>query len=122
MKKKNVRKNIFSYVILIIVILGITYFASNLNTKQHELTYSEFVEKMEDGEIKEVKITPSQSAGVYLLTGKLKSYEKKETFYVQTPLTDSTVEIIYSGSKEYDFNLQGYNERLFFGMKNKVSE
>ena len=26
------------------------------------------------------------------------------------------------GSKEYDFNLQGYNERLFFGMKNKVSE
>ena len=105
MKKKNVRKNIFSYVILIIVILGITYFASNLNTKQHELTYSEFVEKMEDGEIKEVKITPSQSARVYLLTGKLKSYEKKETFYVQTPLTDSTVEIIYSGSKEYDFSI-----------------
>ncbi len=105
MKKKNVRKNIFSYVILIVIILGITYFASNLNTKQHELTYSEFVEKMEDGEVKEVKITPSQSAGVYLLTGKLKDYEKKESFYVQTPLTDSTVEIIYSGSKEYDFSI-----------------
>ena len=105
MKKKNVRKNIFSYVILILIILGITYFASNLNTKQHEFTYSEFIEKMEDGEVKEVKITPSQSAGVYLLTGKLKDYEKKETFYVQTPLTDSTVEIIYSGSKEYDFSI-----------------
>ena len=105
MKKKNVRKNIFSYVILIVIILGITYFASNLNTKQHELTYSEFVEKMEDGEVKEVKITPSQSAGVYLLTGKLKDYEKKESFYVQTPITDSTVEIIYSGSKEYDFSI-----------------
>ena len=105
MKKKNIRKNIFSYVILILIILGITYFASNLNTKQHEFTYSEFIEKMEDGEVKEVKITPSQSAGVYLLTGKLKDYEKKETFYVQTPLTDSTVEIIYSGSKEYDFSI-----------------
>ena len=105
MKKKNLRKNVLSYVILIIVILGITYFASNLNTKQHELSYSEFVTKMEDGEVKEVKITPSQSAGVYLLTGKLKNYEKKESFYVQTPLTDSTVEIIYSGSKEYDFSI-----------------
>ena len=105
MKKKNVKRNVLSYAILIIVILGITYFASNLNTKQHELTYSEFVTKMEDGEVTEVKITPSQSAGVYLLTGKLKDYEKKESFYVQTPLTDSTVEIIYAGSREYDFDV-----------------
>ena len=105
MKKKSVKKNAFSYAILLIVIFGIMYFASTLNTKVHDLTYSEFVTKMEDGEVSEVKITPSQSAGVYQLTGKLKDYEKKESFYVQTPLTDSTIEVIYDGSREYDFKI-----------------
>ena len=105
MKKKSVKKNAFSYAILLIIIFGIMYFASTLNTKVHDLTYSEFVSKMEDGEVTEVKITPSQSAGVYQLTGKLKDYEKKESFYVQTPLTDSTVEVIYDGSREYDFKI-----------------
>lgn len=105
MKKKSMKRNALSYAILLLIIFGIMYFASTLNTKVHDLTYSEFVNKMEDGEVTEVKITPSQSAGVYQLTGKLKDYEKKESFYVQTPLTDSTVEVIYAGSQEHDFKI-----------------
>ena len=105
MNKKSTKKNIFSYGILLIVIVGIMYFASVFNTKVHDLSYSEFIEKMEAGEVTEVKITPSQSAGVYQLTGKLKGYEKKESFYVQSPLSDSTVEVVVLGSKEYDFKI-----------------
>ena len=105
MKKKSTKKNILSYGILLIVIIGIMYFSSTLNTKVHDLSYSEFIEKMEAGEVKEVKITPSQSAGVYQLTGKLDGYAKKESFYVQSPLTDSTVQVVYAGSKEYDFKI-----------------
>ncbi len=105
MKKKSMKKNALSYAILLFIIFGIMYFASTMNTKVHDLTYSEFITKMEDGEVTEVKITPSQSAGVYQLTGKLKDYEKKESFYVQTPLTDSTVEVIYDGSQEHDFKI-----------------
>lgn len=105
MKKKSVKRNALSYAILLLIIFGIMYFASTMNTKVHDLTYSEFVNKMEDGEVTEVKITPSQNAGVYQLTGKLKDYDKKESFYVQTPLTDSTVEVIYEGSQEHDFKI-----------------
>lgn len=105
MKKKSVKRNALSYAILLLIIFGIMYFASTMNTKVHDLTYSEFITKMEDGEVTEVKITPSQNAGVYQLTGKLKDYEKKESFYVQTPLTDSTIEVIYDGSQEYDFKI-----------------
>lgn len=105
MKKKSVKRNALSYAILLLIIFGIMYFASTMNTKVHDLTYSEFVDKMEDGEVTEVKITPSQNAGVYQLTGKLKDYDKKESFYVQTPLTDSTVEVIYKGSQEHDFKI-----------------
>jgi len=105
MKKKNVKKNVTSYVLLFLVLIGIMYFASAMNTKVHELTYTEFIDKMEEGKVKEVNITPSQSAGVYTLTGKLKGYEKKETFYVQSPLSESTIEVIYVGSQEYDFEI-----------------
>ena len=105
MKKKSVKKNAFSYGILILIILGIMYFASGFNSKEHKFSYSEFVEKMESGEVTEVKITPSQSAGVYMVTGKLKDYGKKETFYVQTPLTDSTIQVIYQESKEHTFKI-----------------
>ncbi len=105
MKRKNVKKNVASYVLLFLVLIGIMYFASAMNTKVNELTYSEFVEKMEDGKVTEVEITPSQSAGVYTLTGKLKGYDKKETFYVQSPLSDATIEIIYLGSQEYGFEI-----------------
>ena len=105
-KKKSVKKNAFSYGILILIILGIMYFASGFNSKEHKMSYSEFVEKMDNGEVTEVTITPSQSAGVYTVTGKLKDYGKKETFYVQTPLTDSTIQVIYNGSKEHDFKIE----------------
>ena len=105
MKKNNKKKNLFSYGILLIIILGIMFFASNMNNKVHDLSYSEFINKMEEGKVTEVKITPSQSAGVYQLTGKLKDYEKKESFYVQTPLSDSTIDVIYEGSKEYNFKI-----------------
>ena len=105
MKKKSTKKNLFSYGILLLVIVGIMYFSSTLNRKVHDLSYSEFVQKMEAGEVKEVKITPSQSAGIYQLTGKLESYGKNESFYVQTPLTDSTVQVVQAGSKQYEFKV-----------------
>ncbi len=105
MKKKNVKRTTISYVILFVLILGIMYFASTFNNNVHELTYSEFVTEMENGKVSEVEITPNQSGGVYQLTGKLEGYAKKESFYVRTPLTDSTIENIYAGSKEYDFKI-----------------
>ena len=105
MKKRGMKKSVYSYAFLLLIIFGIMFFASNLNNKVHDLSYSEFISNMEEGKVTEVKITPSQSAGVYQLTGKLKGYEKKESFYVQTPLTDSTVNVIYEGSKEYNFKI-----------------
>ncbi len=105
MNKKNMKKNVISYVVFFAVIALIAIFASSLNNKTHELTYSEFIEKMEQSEVSKVTITPSQSAGVYELTGKLKDYNKNESFYVKTPLSDSTIDVIYEGSQKYDFSI-----------------
>ena len=43
MDKKTVKRSVFSYLILAVIIMGIFYFMSALNNKVNTLTYSEFL-------------------------------------------------------------------------------
>ena len=105
MNKKVVKKSVFSYVLLAIVIIGVLYFFNVLNRKVNDLSYSELIKAMEKGEITELTITPSGSAGVYELTGTLKSYKENETFSATAPIADETIKQIYEGRTEHDFKL-----------------
>lgn len=82
------------------------YFINVLNTKVNTLSYSEFIQAMEDGKVTEVTITPSGSASVYELTGKLEGYSKNESYYAKAPLTDATIKEIYAGREEYGYDLK----------------
>ena len=106
MNKKVVKKSIFSYILLAVVILGVIYFFNVLNRKVNNLSYSEFITSMNKGEITELTITPSGGAGVYELTGTMKGYKENETFEATAPIADETIKEIYEGRKEYDFELK----------------
>ena len=106
MNKKVVKKSIFSYVILALVILGVIYFLNVLNKKVNDLSYSEFINAMNKGEITELTITPSGSAGIYQLTGTMKDYKENESFKASAPIADETIKEIYEGRAEYDFELK----------------
>ena len=106
MNKKAVKRSALSYIFLFIVIIGVMYFINVLNTKVNTLTYSEFIEAMEEGQLKDVTITPSSSASVYELTGQLDGYSKNESYHVNAPLTDSTMKEIYAGRDEYGFEVK----------------
>ena len=106
MKKKVVKKSIISYVLLALVILGVLYVFNVLNRKVNNLSYSELIKAMDNGEITELVITPSGSAGVYQLTGTMKDYKENETFSATAPMADETIKQIYEGRVEYDFNLK----------------
>ena len=105
MKKKSIRKNAFSYIFLGIVILGVIYFVNVLNKKVNKLSYTEFKEAMVNEKLETVTITPSSNAGIYELTGKLDGYKKNETYYVKAPLTDATIEEIYTLAEQYEFEI-----------------
>ena len=105
MNKKTVKKSALSYLFLFIVIIGVMYLINVLNTKVNQLSYSEFIQKMESGELVEVNITPSSSAGVYTLTGTLEGYKENESFYVEAPLTDTTIREIYDGRVVNNFEI-----------------
>ena len=105
MNKKTVKKSALSYIFLFIVIIGVMYLVNILNTKVNKLSYSEFITKMEVGELVDVTIEPSSGGGIYTLTGTLEGYEENESFIVEAPLTDSTVKEIYDGRDLYKFDV-----------------
>ncbi len=106
MNKKAVKRSALSYLFLFIVIIGVMYFINVLNTKVNTLSYSEFIQAMEEGKVEELTITPAGSASVYELTGKLEGYSKNESYYAKAPLTDATIKELYAGRDEHGFEIK----------------
>ena len=106
MNRKVVKKSIFSYILLALIIFGVIYFFTVLNKKVNDMSYSELIKSMDKNKITELKITPNNSAGVYELTGKMKDYKDNESFKASAPLTDETIKELYEGRNEYGFEVK----------------
>ena len=106
MNKKVVKKSIFSYVLLALIIFGVIYFFTVLNKKVNDLSYSQLIKSMDKNKITELKITPNNNAGVYELTGKMKGYKENESFKASAPLADETIKELYEGRNEYGFEVK----------------
>lgn len=105
MNKKNVKKGMLPYVILLGVIVIVAYILAFGNTKVNELTYDKLLSEIKDGKVTEIVITPHSNEGTYVITGKLDGYEEKESFKTTTPLTDSIVNQIVSINPSVDYKL-----------------
>ena len=105
MNKKEVRKGLLPYLVLFVVMLGILYFFSLSNNKVNQFTYDEFINYMNNEEIKEILITPRNSAGVYEIKGKLNSYGENESFYLKVPLSNEVISQILNSEDGYDFKI-----------------
>ena len=79
--KKNVSvKQLFPYVILITIILGTVLFYNMNSYTVNEFTTGELIENIDEEKITELTITPKSGESVFYITGKLKNYDKKESF------------------------------------------
>ena len=108
MDKKTVKRSVFSYLGLAIVIIGIFYFMNALNNKVNTLTYSEFLKDLKDNKVTELVITQDASKGIYTLTGKEKDYNENETFSVSGVLSEETLKQIQEakGDKEIEIKVK----------------
>ena len=106
MKKNNVKKGLLPYLLLIFIILGVWYVVALGSSKVNDITYDKLLSELKEGNVTEVEITPHSSEGTYVITGKMKDYKDKESFYVKVPLTDSIVSQMISidDSINYEFN------------------
>ncbi|MBR1385797.1 MAG: ATP-dependent zinc metalloprotease FtsH [Bacilli bacterium] len=105
MKKKNVKRGIAPYLILILCVLLIYYFLAVGGSKVNDITYDKLLGEIREGNVTEVVVTQHSSEGVYVITGKLKGYKEKETFRTTTPLTDSIISQMISVDESLNYKL-----------------
>ena len=106
MSKKEMKKNVIPYILLVALMLVLFYVYKVMSFKTYDLTYNEFMAKVNTGEVKEMEVTPSKDGGVYTIEGKLKSYKETESFKVITPLSDEVVKALIDGYEKYDYKIE----------------
>ncbi len=110
MNKKEIKKGMVPYVVLIVIMIGVIYFFNVLNVKVNNLTYDKFLSSLNNNEVKEIKVVPSIDGGVYNITGKLKDYKENETFEVTVPYSDEVMKQIITANEKYDFKFENQSD------------
>ncbi len=102
MKKNNTIKTSFPYMILLVIILG-TFVFFNLNKYEiHELSTGELINEIREENVTELTITPKSSDSVYYITGKLKDYDKTESFTARVISEQMPIVTQYAEDNELD--------------------
>ena len=104
--KKTVKRGLLPYLFLFIVMLGIFYFFNIANKKVNVISYNEFVEKLDSGEVEELNLVARASGYTYEARGKLDGYKDNETFFARLPLSDEVMKKIVAASDNQEFKLE----------------
>ena len=105
MNKKVVKRGLFPYLFLAVFLFFMYLLVGTMNTKVNELTYGEFMEAVEDKEIKEINVVPNSQSSVYIIRGKLKDYVENETFSFNMPMTNETMVKLLDAEDKAGFKL-----------------
>lgn len=105
MNKKMAKRTIMSYVLIGLIMAGILYFVTVMNKTVNFITYDEFMSQMEKDNVKEITLTPRRGGNVYEVTGTLKSYDEKESFFFRVPLAEEVVSKILNGEEAHHFKI-----------------
>ena len=83
MKAKNnkgILKNLYPYLIIVLIFVGVMYFLNYGNTEVHKLTSGQLIKEINNANVTSIKITPKSSESIYIIEGELNGYEKGESF------------------------------------------
>ena len=103
---KNTKRNISPYIALLFVLAAIYFLSTMLGTKVNNITYSTFKKNLASNKVEIVEVSPNAKGSVYEITGKLKNYDSKESFYTTAPLSDETINLINEYQSENNFKVK----------------
>ena len=103
--KKNVKRGLVPYLFMFLIILGVFYIFNIMNTNVNNLTYSEFISELNEGNLKSIEITARDSAQTYEISGSLKDYKKNESFFTRLPKSDEVMKKIIDASETQKFKI-----------------
>ena len=103
--KSTLRRGLFPYLILFVIVLGVFYVFNVLNRNVEVITYDEFINHLDNKKIVELELVAKGSAYTYEAVGKLKDYGDDETFFARLPLSDEVMKKIVKASDDQEFKL-----------------
>ena len=102
-KKKN---NLMPYVFLLSFIIICMVLVNFKGNKINEFTIDEFTTNLDNNNISELKIVTKVRSENYEVTGKLKDYEKNESFILYLPISDEFISRIEEARKINNFKYE----------------
>ena len=105
-KKPKKTMNFLPYVLLFIVVFGSYFYVNKLSTKVNTLSYNELITNLNENNVTEIDVTPKNSSGIYIISGKLNTYKKNESFRVSVPYTDTVISNIYEKAEQNNLNVK----------------
>ena len=116
-KRNNAYTAMIPYAILAVVLVGLLFFMNQGSVEIHKMTTGELLAEMREEQVTEITITPKSSENVYYVEGKLKDYEKEESFTAKviSEQIDTVIEYAEAQNiKEYETNKDpGTNSFLY---------
>ena len=78
---KKTRRNIAPYLGLILVLAAIYVISTMMTSKVHNMNYSTFMKNLKNNKVETVELSPNTKGSIYEITGKMKGYGNKESYY-----------------------------------------
>ncbi len=103
----NTIKNLFPYVVLIVVIFIVLSVLNMGRNISHELTTGELMDAISNKTITEITVTPKGDENVYYIEGKINNYKENETFQARVVEAELSNVIKYAESN----NLKVYETK-----------
>ena len=99
-KKSKKSMSFMPYLVLAVIIFGAYLYINTLGNKVNKIDYSELTKELANGTVTELNVVPKSGSGVYIITGKLSTYKKGESFSATVPYTDTVISSIYVAAEK----------------------
>ena len=95
-KKSGVLKNLYPYIVIALIFIGVMYFLNYGGKEVHNLTSGQLISEVNKETISSIKITPKSNESIYIIEGTLKSYGKDESFKAKVLEKDLSIVTDYA--------------------------
>ena len=95
-KKNSVLKNLYPYIVIALIFVGVMYFLNFGGKEVHNLTSGQLISEVNKETISSIKITPKSNESIYIIEGTLKSYGKDESFKAKVLEKDLSIVTEYA--------------------------
>ena len=95
-KKNSVLKNLYPYIVIALIFVGVMYFLNFGGKEVHNLTSGQLISEVNKETISSIKITPKSNESIYVIEGTLKSYGKDESFKAKVLEKDLSIVTEYA--------------------------